>query len=156
MRIKLIAVGTKMPAWVSAGYHEYQKRLPAELNLQLIEITPGRRSKGADINRAIEKESRLMLAAVDKGDFVIALDGAGKSWDTLMLSKQLENWQMLGTNICLLVGGPEGLSSECLQAAQQQWSLSALTYPHPLVRIILAEQIYRAWTLLNNHPYHRA
>jgi 23S rRNA (pseudouridine1915-N3)-methyltransferase len=156
MRIKLIAVGTKMPAWVSAGYHEYQKRLPAEINLQLIEIAPGRRTKGADINRAIEKESRQMLAAVDKGDFVIALDGAGKSWDTPMLSRQLQNWQMLGTNICLLVGGPDGLSRECLQAAQQRWSLSALTYPHPLVRIILAEQIYRAWTLLNHHPYHRA
>ncbi len=155
MRIKLIAVGTKMPKWVTTGYQEYKKRLTAELKLDLIEITPGPRTKGAAVSRAIEKESKQMLAAVDRNDFVIALDVTGESWDTGMLARNMEDWRMLGSNVCLLVGGPDGLSSGCLERAQQIWSLSALTYPHPLVRIILAEQLYRAWTLLNNHPYHR-
>ena len=155
MRIKLIAVGTKMPAWVTTGYQEYAKRLPAELKLDLIEVAPGQRGKGADIKRAIEKESKLILSAIDKTDYVVALDVTGKSWDTHVLAEQVSSWQMLGSNVCLLVGGPDGLSNDCLQRAQRRWSLSALTYPHPLVRIILAEQIYRAWSLLNNHPYHR-
>lgn len=155
MRIKLITVGTKMPQWVDIGFKEYAKRLPTEFKLELVEIPLGHRGKGADIQRAIAKESSQMLAAIDNRDYVVALDVTGKAWSTEQLSEQVSQWQMLGSNMALLVGGPDGLSSDCLQRAQQRWSLSKLTFPHPLVRVVIAEQLYRAWTLLNNHPYHR-
>lgn len=96
-----------------------------------------------------------MLAAIDNSDYVVALDVTGKAWSTEQLSDQVSQWQMLGSNMALLVGGPDGLSDDCLARAQQRWSLSKLTFPHPLVRVVVAEQLYRAWTLLNNHPYHR-
>lgn len=156
MRIRLICVGTKMPAWVTTGFQEYAKRLPADCRLELVEIPPGHRGKGADVQRAIEKESRLILAALGKDERVVALDVEGRQWSTEQLAKTVGEWQMGGQNVALLIGGPDGLSAECLALAQQRWSLSNLTYPHPLVRVILAEQIYRAWSLLNNHPYHRA
>jgi 23S rRNA (pseudouridine1915-N3)-methyltransferase len=97
-----------------------------------------------------------MLAAIGKGDGVIALDVLGKAWSTEHLAEQIKSWQMSGRNMSLLIGGPDGLSEACLQRAEQRWSLSALTFPHPLVRVILAEQLYRAWSINNNHPYHRA
>lgn len=156
MRIRLICVGTKMPAWVTTGFHEYAKRLPADCRLELVEIPPGHRGKGADVQRAIDKESRLVLAAIDKGERVVALHVEGRQWSTEQLASSVDEWQMGGQNVALLVGGPDGLSDECLALSQQRWSLSNLTYPHPLVRVIVAEQLYRAWSLLNNHPYHRA
>lgn len=156
MRIRLICVGTKMPTWVTTGFQEYAKRLPADCRLELVEIPPGHRGKGADVKRAIEKESRLILAALGKDERVVALDVEGRQWSTEQLASAVGEWQMGGQNVALLIGGPDGLSAECLALAQQRWSLSNLTYPHPLVRVILAEQIYRAWSLLNNHPYHRA
>ena len=156
MRIRLICVGTKMPAWVTTGFQEYAKRLPADCRLELVEIPPGHRGKGADVRRAIEKESRLILAALGKDERVVALDVEGRQWSTEQLASTVGEWQMGGQNVAMLIGGPDGLSAECLALAQQRWSLSNLTYPHPLVRVILAEQIYRAWSLLNNHPYHRA
>jgi len=156
MRIRLICVGTKMPAWVTTGYQEYAKRLPADCRLELVEIPPGHRGKGADVQRAIEKESRQILAALGKDEHVVALDVEGRQWSTEQLAGTIGEWQMGGKNVALLIGGPDGLSAECLAMARQRWSLSNLTYPHPLVRVILSEQIYRAWSLLNNHPYHRA
>lgn len=156
MRIRLICVGTKMPAWVTSGFQEYAKRLPADLRLELVEIPPGHRGKGADVKRAIEKESKQILAALGKDERVVALDVQGRNWSTEQLAENLSGWQMGGQNVALLIGGPDGLSPECLALAQQRWSLSNLIFPHPLVRVILAEQIYRAWSLLNNHPYHRA
>ena len=130
--------------------------MPRECALKLIEISPGKRGKNADIARAMRDEGQRMLAAIPKGARVIALEVTGKTWSTEDLSKQLDQWLAGGQDIALLVGGPEGLSEEARAAAHQQWSLSALTLPHPLVRVLLAEQLYRAWSLLNNHPYHRA
>ncbi|MCB1663924.1 MAG: 23S rRNA (pseudouridine(1915)-N(3))-methyltransferase RlmH [Pseudomonadales bacterium] len=156
MRIKLIAVGGKMPDWVNSGFNEYAKRLPHELKLEVIEVPLGQRGKGADIQRAIAKESRQLLAAIEEKDQVVALDVKGSAWSTEQLAQKLSEWQMSGTNVALLVGGPDGLSPDCLQRAGQSWSLSKLTFPHPLVRVVVAEQLYRAWTLLNNHPYHRS
>lgn len=144
-----------MPGWVDDGVNQYAKRLPGDLKLEIIEIPLGQRSKGADIKRAIAKESKQLLAAITDRDHVVALDVKGSAWSTEQLSDQLSNWQMSGNNVALLVGGPDGLSQECLQRARQRWSLSNLTFPHPLVRVVVAEQIYRAWSLLNNHPYHR-
>lgn len=155
MRIRLLAVGQKMPAWVEAGYQEYSKRLPADFQLELVEIPPGYRGKGADLNRAMRSEGDAMLAAIQKNERVIALAVEGRSWSTEQLAQQAEAWRMEGRNLCLLVGGPEGLDPRCLAAADQKWSLSALTLPHPLVRILVAEQIYRAWSLLQGHPYHK-
>ena len=155
MRIRLIAVGTKMPSWVTTGYQEYAKRLPSDFQLELVELPVGHRGKGADLARAIKSEGDAMLAAIPKGDKVIALCVDGRNWSTEKLSEQAEEWRMEGFNISLLVGGPDGLDSRCVAIADQRWSLSALTLPHPLVRIVLAEQLYRAWTLLQGHPYHK-
>lgn len=156
MRIDIIAVGTKMPAWVEAGVAEYQKRLPPEIKLQFKELALGKRGKGADLKRAIEQEGQAMMAAIGRDNVVIALEVTGKNWSTEQLAKELESWQFGGRDISLLIGGPDGLAAECLARADKLWSLSALTLPHPLVRIVLSEQLYRAWTINKNHPYHRS
>jgi len=157
VRIHLIAVGSRMPVWVQSGYQEYAKRLSqsAECRLQLIEIEAGKRGKNADINRILQDEGTRMLAAIPANSYVIALDVQGQAWNTAQVAQQLKKWQFLGRDISLLVGGPEGLAPDCLAKAEQKWSLSPLTFPHPLVRVIVAEQLYRGWSLLRGHPYHR-
>lgn len=155
MRISVIAVGTRMPDWIEAGVAEYRKRLPPEIQFEIREIALAKRAKNTDLARAITQEGALMLAAIGARDTVIALDVLGKAVSTESLAAALRDWQMRGDNISLLVGGPDGLAAECLARAGQRWSLSALTLPHPLVRVLLAEQIYRAWSINNNHPYHR-
>lgn len=156
MKLRIIAVGTKMPKWVYDGYDDYAKRMPRDCSLEVVELPMGPRGKNADLARAIAKEGEAMMAAIGKGDRVIALEVKGKSWSTEQLAGKLENWRMEGCNYSLLIGGPDGLAPECVARADAKWSLSALTLPHPLVRIVVAEQLYRAWTLLNNHPYHKA
>jgi 23S rRNA (pseudouridine1915-N3)-methyltransferase len=156
VRIRIIAVGSKMPKWVDEGVNEYLKRLPATFKVEFVEIPLGKRGKGADVLRAIASESSNMLAQVPASSRVVALDVLGKSWSTELLAENMADWQMTSPDVCLLIGGPDGLSSDCLQRADQKWSLSALTMPHPLVRVLLAEQIYRAWTINQNHPYHRS
>lgn len=155
MKIRLIAVGLKMPAWISSGYLEYSKRLPRELQLELIEIAPGNRNKASDPAKAIEKEAKDIMQAIGKNDYLVALDIQGKMLDTPQLAAKITDWKMLGTNVSLLIGGPDGLADECLKLAAERWSLSRLTFPHPIVRVLVAEQIYRAWSLTQNHPYHR-
>lgn len=155
MRISVIAVGTRMPDWIEAGVAEYRKRLPPEIQFEIREIALAKRAKNTDLARAIAQEGTAMLAAIGARDTVIALDVLGKPVSTESLAAALRDWQMRGDNISLLVGGPDGLAAECLARAGQRWSLSALTLPHPLVRVLLAEQIYRAWSINNNHPYHR-
>lgn len=155
MKIQLIAVGTKMPGWVETGYQEYARRFPKDMPLELIEINAGKRGKNADIRRILEKEGELTLAAVPKSNRIVTLEVTGKPWSTPELARQLEQWKMDGRDISLLIGGPEGLAPSCIQASEQRWSLSNLTLPHPLVRIMVAETLYRAWSLTANHPYHR-
>jgi 23S rRNA (pseudouridine1915-N3)-methyltransferase len=155
MRLTVIAVGTRMPAWVEQGVAEYSKRLPRELQLCWREIPLGHRGKGADPDRARRRESEAVLKAIPEGDRVIALDVAGRQRSTGALAADLEAWLMSGDSFSLLIGGPDGLGQECLSRAEQRWSLGELTLPHPLVRIILAEQLYRAWTITVKHPYHR-
>ena len=156
MRATLIAVGEKMPSWVTEGYNEYAKRLSHELPLQLVEITSKLRGRTNDTARVIADEGALMLAAVPKGANVIALDGRGKALSSEQLAEQLARWRMDGRDLAFLIGGPEGLAQAALQRANQTWSFGPATLPHPLVRILLAEQLYRATSLLANHPYHRA
>ncbi|WP_371377067.1 23S rRNA (pseudouridine(1915)-N(3))-methyltransferase RlmH [Thalassotalea aquiviva] len=155
MRLTLIAVGNKMPSWIAKGFEEYSRRFPRDLTFDLIEITPGKRGKNADIARILEKEGEQTLAAVPKGNRIVTLEVEGKPWTTPQLAVQLEKWQMDGRDVSLLVGGPEGLAPACIKASEQKWSLSPLTLPHPMVRIMVAESLYRAWSINNNHPYHR-
>lgn len=155
MKIRIIAVGTKMPAWVEQGYAEYAKRMPRDCVVELVELPLAQRGKNTDIARAMEKEGEEILAAIGKGEQVIALDVKGKPWSTEQLAEQMANWRMSGNNYCLLIGGPDGLAPQCLAQAHMRWSLSALTLPHPLVRILVIEQLYRACSILQNHPYHK-
>ncbi len=155
MRISLIAVGTKMPAWVSQGVAEYGKRMPRELQLEWREIPLARRGKDANTLQLCNREGEQIIKAIPAGDRVVALDVLGKRISTDQLAQQLRDWQMSGDNYSLIIGGPDGLSRQCLERADMRWSLSDLTLPHPLVRILLAEQLYRAWTITVNHPYHR-
>jgi 23S rRNA (pseudouridine1915-N3)-methyltransferase len=156
MRISVIAVGTRMPAWVSQGITEYSKRLPRELQLVWREIPLARRGKDAVAQLLCAAEGEQILKAIPSGERVIALDVTGQRLATEQLARQLQSWQMSGDNYSFLIGGPDGLSPACLARADQRWSFSDLTLPHPLVRVLLAEQLYRAWTITVNHPYHRA
>jgi 23S rRNA (pseudouridine1915-N3)-methyltransferase len=155
MQIHLLAVGARMPSWVTAGFDDYAERMPRECRLVLREIPAGRRGKGADIARIVHGEGEKLLAAVPKGARVAALDREGRALDTLQLSAELKAQLARGGDLALLVGGPEGLSDSCLARADTKWSLSKLTLAHPLVRVVVAEQLYRAWSILNNLPYHR-
>lgn len=155
MHIRLIAVGNKMPHWVEAGWQEYSKRLPKEFALELIEIPLTTRGKNADVKRLIQQEGVSMLSKVQASDKVITLEVKGKPWSTEQLAEKMGQWQLAGQNINLLVGGPEGLADEVCQRSDEKWSLSALTLPHPIVRVIVVEQLYRAWTILAGHPYHK-
>lgn len=155
MRIRIIAVGTKMPDWVEQGYGEYAKRLPRDCTVELVELPLGPRGKSSSTAVAMEREGQAMMAAIGKGDRVIALDVKGKAWSTEQLARNLDEWRMSGANYSLLIGGPDGLAPECLALAEAKWSLSALTLPHPLVRILVIEQLYRAYSILHNHPYHK-
>ncbi len=143
-----------MPDWVAAGVREYAGRLPGNL-LQLVELPLGTRTKAGDPRRAQAEESQRLLKAIPGGARVVALDPRGRSLSTEALAGKLDGWLQEGRDVAFLVGGPEGLSAECLARSDERWSLSALTFPHMLVRVILAEQLYRAWTILRNHPYHR-
>ncbi len=155
MQIHIIAIGDRMPEWVEAGYREYAKRLPRECRLVLHEIPAGRRAKGADLRRLIEQEGARQLAAIPAGARVAALDRTGKQLDTEALAEELKRRLAGGENLALLVGGPEGLAPACLERANERWALSKLTLAHPVVRVVLAEQLYRAWSIVRNLPYHR-
>lgn len=155
MKPQLVAVGTKMPDWVQTGFLDYIKRFPKDMPFELTEVPAGKRGKNADIRRILEREGELMLAAVGKGNRIVTLDIPGKPWDTPALAGQLERWKQDGRDVNLLIGGPEGLAPACKAAAEQSWSLSPLTLPHPLVRVLVAESLYRAWSITTNHPYHR-
>lgn len=155
MRIHLITLSHKPPAWIKEGFEEYAKRLPSSCALELVELAAEKRGSHADIKRITEREGEKMLNAIKPGHRVIALDVKGQAWSTEQLAGKLTDWQQDGRHIDLLIGGADGLSPACLQKAEEKWSLSPLTFPHLLVRLIVAEQIYRAWSILQNHPYHR-
>jgi 23S rRNA (pseudouridine1915-N3)-methyltransferase len=154
MRIRLVAVGQRMPAWVSEGYSEYTRRLKSRLPIELVEIPAGKRSSG-DTLRAMAEEGRAMLAASRPQDYVVALDEHGKLRSSLELSRWLAQRLQSGVDLDFLIGGADGYAPDVLVRAQERWSLSPLTLPHALVRVVFAEQIYRAVTLLDGHPYHR-
>lgn len=155
MRASVIAVGTGMPAWVEAGFAEYARRLSHWLPLELVEIGPGERGKGRDVRRAMEDEAQRLAAAMPKSAHVVLLDGRGRSHTSEQLARRLEHWRMQGRDLAFLIGGPDGFADSVRSTAGEAWSLGPLTLPHPLVRIVVAEQLYRAASILANHPYHR-
>ena len=155
MRAHVLTVAERAPPWVKSGFEEYTRRLTKKLPLTLTELPLGPRGKSLDTQRAIADEGQRMLAAIPPKARVVALDGRAEAWSTEMLSKQLGRWMMDGRDVCFLIGGPDGLAPPCLMVAHQKWSLGTLTLPHALVRIVLAEQLYRAISMLGNHPYHR-
>ena len=156
MRVRLIAIGTRMPDWIEAGYADYAQRLPRELKLELVELPVEHRGKNADIARLRDAEGAALLKAAGTEARIIAFDEHGTQPDTLGWSKALRGWMQDGRDVALLIGGPDGHAKAVLAKAEATWSLSKLTFPHALVRVLVAEQLYRAWSLLNNHPYHRA
>lgn len=153
MHVSVFAVGRKMPAWVEQACADYSKRLPSRWQFKVRELA---QAQGATSELIMAKEADALMGAIPEKSHVVALDNRGKAWSTEELALQLGRWQTLGKNISLVIGGADGLHDSIGQRADQQWSLSALTFPHPLVRVILVEQLYRAQSLLDNHPYHRA
>ncbi|MBV1907409.1 MAG: 23S rRNA (pseudouridine(1915)-N(3))-methyltransferase RlmH [Pseudomonadales bacterium] len=155
MVIRMLSIGTKMPSWMQQGYAEYARRLPKDNALELVELPLRKRGSDSIAVQQLHEEKRL-LAKINQRDLVIALDESGQSWSSKDLAGQMNKWRNSGCNIALLVGGPDGLSEHCKKLASGSWSLSRATLPHGLVRVMIAEQIYRAWSLNNNRPYHRA
>jgi len=156
MKARLIATGERAPGWVAQGFAEYQKRLSHWLPFELVEVTPGLRGKHRDAQRAIEDEGQRVLAALPKGAHIVALEVTGKPYSSEHLAQRLEHWRGQGRDLAFLIGGPEGHAPDVLAAAHETWSIGPLTLPHMMVRLIVAEQLYRAAAMLANHPYHRA
>jgi len=155
MRLRVLAVGNKMPAWVDEGVSEYVKRMPREVNVEWLEVPMAKRGT-ASVTRYQEQEAEAIRARLQEGEHLVVLHVAGKPVSTEAIAARFERWQMQGQRVSLVIGGPDGLHESLLHEATEQWSLGQITLPHPLVRVILAEQFYRAWSLLAGHPYHRA
>ena len=146
MRLTIITVGHKMPDWVTTATQDYMKRMPADCSIEIKEIKP-------DLSPA--KEAVKMSSVIPKGSRIIALDERGKDQTTQQLATQLANWRQEGVDIAFLIGGADGLDTSIKENAQALWRLSSLTLPHAMARVLLVEQLYRAWTILQGHPYHR-
>ncbi len=156
MQLLVAAVGQRMPNWVNEGWNEYARRMPPGLALTLREINLEKRGKNADTRRLAAVESKALIDAMPARARVVALDVRGQSWSTEKLAAHLEQWMQEGRDVGFMIGGPDGIDADIMQQADDRWSLGPLTLPHPLVRVVLAEQLYRAWTITQNHPYHRA
>jgi 23S rRNA (pseudouridine1915-N3)-methyltransferase len=155
MRFCVVAIGQRMPDWVEQAFGEYAKRFPRGLELELKELPLSQRNRSSKPGLLRASETAALLAAVPASHGVIALDGQGQQWTTLELAAQMRQWMQEGRDRSFLIGGPDGLDPVCFNRADARWSLGKLTLPHMLVRVILAEQLYRAWSITQNHPYHR-
>ncbi len=155
MLLRVIALGHRMPAWVDAGWQDYARRMPREFALELVELKPEARDRGRPVAQLLAQEAQRIVAAA-RGARMIALDEIGEAWTTRRFATQLERWRDEGTDIAFVIGSADGLAASILEGAAQTVSLSPLTLPHGLVRVVLAEQLYRAVSLLAGHPYHRA
>ena len=156
MRVRIIAIGTRMSAWVDAAYSDYSLRLRAGMPVELLELAVASRKDAGVPAKAKAAEAVRIMAALAPREHVVALDERGKEFSTVELAQWLEERRRSGLDLCFVIGGPDGLADVVLQRSQQRWSLSRLTLPHGMVRVLLAEQLYRATTILAGHPYHRA
>jgi 23S rRNA (pseudouridine1915-N3)-methyltransferase len=156
MRITILAIGTRLPEWVYEGFRVYQQRMPRDIRLDLEEIPLVSRTSKGRPGPAVQKEGERLLRRLKQQQLMVALDQAGDPWTSAELAARLQEWLQRHPRIALVIGGPDGLSAACKQRADLCWSLSPLTLPHGLVRVVVAEQLYRAWTMLQGHPYHRA
>lgn len=154
MKLRIISVGHKMPDWVELGCAEYLKRMPREMTVEIVEIKPDKRASGKNAVQVQEAESKRIIEAAGR-DYLIALDEHGQEVATLQLAERMKNWLGGGRDVSLVIGGADGLHTDVKTRADWLWSLSKLTLPHDMVRVLLAEQLYRAHSVINNHPYHR-
>ena len=155
MKLLIVSVGHKMPDWITTGFNEYAKRMPREAKTELLEIKPEPRSTGKSTTQIMEAEAQRILAALPQSYLRIVLDERGTQPTTKQFARQMQEWMQSGRDVAFIIGGADGLHESIKQAAQQQLALSALTLPHAFVRVLLAEQLYRAHSLMHNHPYHR-
>jgi len=155
MRLSVFAIGTRMPAWVNDGVREYARRLPRQIQFSVEEITPGQRTARGHVTAARAQESAQLIKRAAPADLRIVLDEKGQPWTSTELAARLRDWLHHVPHVALMIGGPDGFADEVRDGADRLWSLSRLTLPHGLVRVVLAEQIYRAWTIVDGHPYHR-
>ncbi|EJN01775.1 23S rRNA (pseudouridine(1915)-N(3))-methyltransferase RlmH [Herbaspirillum sp. YR522] len=156
MQLVIAAVGHKMPAWIETGFQEYAKRMPPDCRIQLKEIKPVDRSGSRTADTVMAQERSRIEAALPKGARIIALDERGRDWTTIQLSQQLQHWQQDGRDVAFVIGGADGLDPAFKAGADTLIRISSMTLPHGMVRVLLAEQLYRAWSITQNHPYHRA
>jgi|APSaa5957512535_1039671.scaffolds.fasta_scaffold290799_1 23S rRNA (pseudouridine1915-N3)-methyltransferase len=156
MKIKILALGEKMPKWVQEGYQEYQKRLSSSsIKLEMVELPIAKRGKNNNTQKLMAQEAKSILNKLSDNDYIVVLDPQGKMTSTEDLAVKIESWQQTQPNVALIIGGPDGIDTEIKKMAQEKISFSRMTFPHPIVRIVLVEQIYRAWTILQGHPYHK-
>ncbi len=144
-----------MPKWVNEGYEEFAKRMGGDCQIQLVELPMAKRQKNSSTEKLKQKEAQTLLDTLKPRDHVVVLDVLGKAIDTPQLASRIEHWQTLGSDVAIIIGGPDGLDQQIISLAKEKISLSKLTLPHPLVRVLLAEQLYRAWSITKGHPYHK-
>jgi 23S rRNA (pseudouridine1915-N3)-methyltransferase len=155
LKITLVAVGQKMPAWADAAYEDYAKRFPPEFKLELKAVKAEPRGSGKSVEQMMAAEAARIEAALPKGAFRVVLDERGTRLSTLQMAERCRGWLGQGGDVAVVIGGPDGLHPSIKESAQDTWRLSDLTLPHAMVRVLLAEALYRAWTVIVNHPYHR-
>jgi len=154
MKINIIAIGKKLPEWISNGIHYYEKQLPKHLNFKIIQLEPQYRKK-QNISRVKEIESEMLLKEAENSNILIAMDEHGQQKSTIDFKNSLDQWTQNGDSVSIIIGGADGLSSKCLESSDEKWALSRLTLPHSMARLLITEQLFRAYTLTINHPYHR-
>ena len=155
MKLIIVSVGHKMSSWISTGFNDYAKRMPREAKIELVEIKPESRNTGKTVQQIMAAEAQRILTALPQNCLSIVLDEKGTLPTTLQLTDQMKKWMHAGCDVAFIIGGADGLHASVKQAAQQQMALSSLTLPHAMVRVLLAEQLYRAYSMMHNHPYHR-
>jgi 23S rRNA (pseudouridine1915-N3)-methyltransferase len=155
MKIILLAVGTKMPRWVDEAFDDYAKRFGRDISFELKEIKPEKRGGGVTAEKGIAAEHARLVAAIPPRAKLVVLDERGKNWTSMQLADAMKDWLAGGDDLCFVIGGADGLSTELKARADLLLQLSAMTLPHGMVRVMLVEQLYRAVSIINNHPYHR-
>jgi 23S rRNA (pseudouridine1915-N3)-methyltransferase len=156
LRLSLLTASNRQPSWVDDGAADYAKRLRGRCTLEIKTLPLARRTTSSPVERSVADEGGRLLAAIPTGAHIVALDERGKPWTSKDLTAKLAAWMRVGAPVYFVVGGPDGLAPDCVTRAHERWSLSPLTLPHGLAKVVAAEALYRAWSLLENHPYHRA